>query len=300
MAPTKRKKFQELSDRQKRKRTEFLESDSSGCSDATASYIDNKIGNITASDTNDCPPGTSGLPSPVLLPLQSLCLPFQERKIGPVPMDLLVFPESLHLTSALTENNSSTSDSDSDISVPQAIIPEDRSNKKLITCQSTCNQKLADGLSNWARKEKNLSNDSLTRLLSILRQDFPLLPNSGKALRIIQNRPKIIHWESFGDYAHFDDWKDSCTKVLNQCLPTGKKGVNLSVNIDGIPLYVNSKMYSAYPILVKVLECPKNIICAGIYCTSTPDKKLPHPNLFLSKFIEDLKTLENGIDSVHG
>lgn len=289
MAPCKRKRFQELGDRQKRKRTEFIESDS-GCSDVIAS---------SKADTNECPLGISGLPSPVILPPLSLCIPLQESKTVPASMGSPVFCE-LDLTSELTENNASSSESDSAMSVPQVIIPEDLSKNNIITCQSSCNQKLAEGLSNWARKEKNLSNDSLTRLLGILRQDFQLLPSTGKALRRIQKRPTIIHWESFGDYAHFDDWMDSCVNVTNQCLPSGKKQITLSINIDGIPIYVNSKMYSAYPILVKILECPKKIICAGIYCTSTPDKKLPHPNVFLKKFIEDLKALENGIDSVHG
>jgi len=168
------------------------------------------------------------------------------------------------------------------------------------TCQGSCSHKLVEGLSKWVKGEKGITSDSLTRLLSILKTDFPSLPSNGKSLRRGLTKPNITQWENFGDYAHFDDWVLCCSKTVNGHEELSFQALNLSVNIDGIPLYVNSKLYSAYPILVRFLEIPNKIICAGIFCTDSTHKKLPAPDIFLEPFLNDCITLRGGIDSKYG
>ena len=62
---------------------------------------------------------------------------------------------------------------------------------------------------------------------------------------------------------------------------------------------LRSTKYTSYPILVKILEFPEKIFCAGIYCSNKfESKSMPHPDIILKQFLEDINILcTNGIDS---
>lgn len=115
--------------------------------------------------------------------------------------------------------------------------------------------KLREGLNTWLATEKYLHYDAVTRLLSVLCNDFPSLPKSAKTL--ISQTDKIVPIHN-GEYDHLKNWREGIIMLINTQFKIGMpKLVNLCVNIDGIPLYSNTVKYTAYPILVKLLEFPQ-------------------------------------------
>jgi hypothetical protein len=97
---------------------------------------------------------------------------------------------------------------------------------------------------------------------------------------------------NLGDYVHFD-WIESISSYLAGKLESKVTEVNISVNIDGIPLYNNSRFYTAYPILIKILQCPSEVFTAAIFCTNKEQKGLPSAQIFLKPFLNDVKNHEN-------
>jgi hypothetical protein len=167
-------------------------------------------------------------------------------------------------------------------------------------CFRNCDEEFTETLKIWANTEQTLSNDCLSRLLSKLNKKFPAIPKTAKALKQITTDIDINPLGDHGEYVHFTNWVQSCSLVADSINCVNLEKLTLAINIDGIPLYNNSKLYSAYPILVKFLEADK-IICAGLYCTNTTDKLLPSPDIFLNSFINDLLVLQHdGLDTKFG
>lgn len=298
MASSKRKFFEEIGERQKRRRVGYKERLSDSSSNSSMKLEEESFSN--GSFIRNAPPieTVPESPSEVVFPTVS-----SDPEAGPS-----------HFSSLSCLSKSVSEDSDAfqilDYSPPSSLEhPASSPATELCTvtvndcdalvCQGSCSQKIVEGLSKWAKGEKELTNDSLTRLLSILKVDFPSLPSTAKSIRTSKVKPAIELWEDFGDYAHFD-WVGCCSKAIDSLEQFSFQTLNLSINIDGIPLYVNSKLYSAYPILVRFLEIPNKIICAGIFCTNSTHKKLPPPDVFLERFLSDCAVLRDGIETKYG
>ena len=134
---------------------------------------------------------------------------------------------------------------------------------------------------------------SVNRLLAILQSRFPTLPTTVKTL--LKPIPTDIIPMHHGGYAHYDNWIAGLPKFItvnfNEILSCK---ITLVVNIDGVPLYNKSRFYSAYQILVQVLEFSQKIFCAGIYCSDTVDSKsMPPIEILLKKFSHDIDNLES-------
>jgi hypothetical protein len=66
----------------------------------------------------------------------------------------------------------------------------------------------------------------------------------------------------------------------------------LNINVDGIPLFDDSRKYHAYPILLMLCVDPEKIICVGVYLSETGESnKMPHVDEFLEKFIKEMKQM---------
>ena len=167
-------------------------------------------------------------------------------------------------------------------------------------CSSDCGEKLEAEITEWMQNEKTVPHDSISRLLKRLNKHFPSLPLSAKTL-IEKSTVEIFPCDD-GEYVHFSNWKEGLASLIGKFYCQGSnKSVSLSVNIDGIPLYNNTTKYSAYPILVQVLEYPSHILCAGIYCSNKFEcKGMPSLDEYLQRFLRDIQDICEGFETSHG
>ena len=94
-----------------------------------------------------------------------------------------------------------------------------------------------------------------------------------------------------GRFAYVNDWCASLQAHLSH-INYSMKIVMLNLNIDGIPLFNDSRRFHAYPILIQVLSVPDKIICAGLYLFELSGKnKMPPENILLQKFLNDLQPI---------
>ena len=149
------------------------------------------------------------------------------------------------------------------------------------------NERIRNCISVWAQEEKTVSHDAITRLLKVFNNlgEFDL-PKTARGL--LHYKPVSLIGMGKGEYYHFD-WVNSISKFLHS-VNVNTNELNIIANIDGIPLYSNSRKYEAYPILFLIKEFNFKVFTAGIYCTNDTDKQLPHINELLQKFIDDVKT----------
>ena len=75
-----------------------------------------------------------------------------------------------------------------------------------------------------------------------------------------------------GEYAHFLNWEQGLINTVNAVPQLQQKKINIMMNIDGIPVFRNSVKYTAYPILLKVIENPCKVIVVGVYCSNKTTK----------------------------
>jgi len=66
--------------------------------------------------------------------------------------------------------------------------------------------------------------------------------------------------------------------------------ISININIDGIPLYQDSRSFYAYPILLQLcIPNASKLICLGVYLSeSGNENKIPAINNFLEDFVEDM------------
>ena len=146
----------------------------------------------------------------------------------------------------------------------------------------------------WARNEKKVANEAIDRLLKILKtQGGYKLPATARGL--LNYKPIQLQKMETGEYFHFQDWIQSCSNFLEANLDNDINRVNAIINIDGIPLYNNTRKYEAYPILLKIKECSRKVITVGIFCTNDHSKSLPNIDILLKQFIEDVKNMNGKI-----
>ena len=133
-----------------------------------------------------------------------------------------------------------------------------------------------------------MSHASIDRLLQELGPKFPGLPKTAKCLK--QYKAVKVSSINDGDYVHFHSWMEDITEYLVNIGVDTSSTVHLCLNIDGIPLFNNSRFYNAYPILVRIQQQPQKIFVAGIFCTNQSCSSLPPPEQFLKDFIKDIQT----------
>ena len=125
---------------------------------------------------------------------------------------------------------------------------------------------IENALINWF-SITNSSKLSFRTLLHQLNYVFPSLKLTPESLiKTVDN--KLVTELDFGRMAYFPDWiahvqsyveKNEITEAL------------LQINVDGIPLFRDSRKYHLYPILIKNFKHSK-IFCAGIYLSEVAKK----------------------------
>lgn len=168
-------------------------------------------------------------------------------------------------------------------------------------CISNCSNILQAHLKKWIDLEKSIPRSSVDRLLCALSEDFHI-PKSCKTL-LTDEKGGEIYEMGDGEYVHFSNWTDDLSKFLctemnashnNSSDISALKELSIVVNIDGLNLFnsLSCNKYTAYPILIKVLEFPCKIFCAGLYCSNShKSKSMPDPDIFLDKFLSDISCL---------
>lgn len=183
---------------------------------------------------------------------------------------------SIPIVGALERSRPSEQDSSLN---PHMALPDEEKIERVVT--------------EWSTEDKTVSNSSITRLLKKFREYYPSIPKWYATLR--RKSFGQIQYSSMrnGTYAHFPDWYQNMASYLEY---TGFQSneVEIIINIDGIPLFKDSRRYHAYPILVKPDWQPTKIFVAGLYVSETPDSnKMPAVKQFLCQFKEDLTLLQN-------
>ncbi|XP_057668135.1 uncharacterized protein LOC130901070 isoform X1 [Diorhabda carinulata] len=180
----------------------------------------------------------------------------------------------------ISSNTSSTSTSTSSVKVDKSISSDN--NDSLCTETS-----IANDLAEWAIKHK-ISLSALTHLLHLLHPYHPELPLDSRTLLSTPKFTPIVDIES-GQFCYFG-LRSALSKLISNDTCVDK--IQISFNVDGIPLFKSSKM-QFWPILGLI----KNIsgsrpFAISIFC----GKNKPHPlNTFLHPFIVELKDLlQNG------
>ncbi len=160
--------------------------------------------------------------------------------------------------------------------------------------ESETKDSLKNDLAKWA-VDCNIALTSVTKLLGILRNHQVDVP--AQAVTLLQTpRTAEVMEKSGGDYMYFG-LKKGITNTLSQLPSHELETIELSVNIDGLPVY-KSKNSSLWPIQCIIANLPqsKPFIAALFYSSQKPQ------NLnFLTEFVEELKELmENGITVDNG
>ena len=164
-------------------------------------------------------------------------------------------------------------------------------------CNIKASRNIRRCLEEWVESEF-ISSLAVSRLLAIMREDFPHLPKTGKILRKQGSDFSVHVIEDHGIYFHFTLWREQLLQYCKQ--QQIQDDIILMINIDGIPLANVNRVHSAYPILIKIRGHDK-IFATGLYCTTTTAQTLPSAHEFLDQFLPDLESLmTNGIEVPEG
>ena len=119
---------------------------------------------------------------------------------------------------------------------------------------------------------------------------FPGVILTAKTLKDEQKLNVTIEDMFNGRYVHFNDWQNSILKYLEK-IGYDFETLLVNINVDGTPLFKDSRRFHCYPILVKLCNYPK-IVCVGFYLSENErSNKMPDVNDFLVKFVIDMREL---------
>jgi hypothetical protein len=151
--------------------------------------------------------------------------------------------------------------------------------------------KIEAAVINWTVDCPNVPTLSVTKLLHNLSEFFPGLALTANTLTAKDTSGLSYQTWQYGRYVHLENWP-LCLKAYIQSLKEIPNAIKLIINVDGIPMFNDSRKHHAYPILIKILKCNK-IICSGIYLSENElSNKMPQVNLLLEKTVLDIKKLK--------
>jgi hypothetical protein len=166
---------------------------------------------------------------------------------------------------------------------PDSPIPSDYSSDEDPACQD-----IASSLRNWAAEE-DVSQTAVSRLLTILRPHFPMLPLDARTLLRAESIVMERRQFSGGEFAYL-----GLAYALEQCLANTSTDTNdllLNFNVDGIPLCKSSNS-QFWPILVSISNPRSAPAAVAIF----RGPKKPSLDEFVSIFANEVSSaLEDGI-----
>ena len=125
---------------------------------------------------------------------------------------------------------------------------------------------------NWVEDCPNVPKSAVSKLLSHFNDFYPDLPKTAHTLLKSDSVDVSIVSMHFGRYIHFNNWRCIIAQHLNE-RASEVDHLSLDINIDGTPLFRDSRRFHAHPILVKLNELGGKIICPGIYVSEKAVKK---------------------------
>lgn len=284
MAPIKRKRFGNLSARQKRRVLAEMHS-----SPRPTSSI------ICVNETGSCVPTQSELSNTASRSSQTssdVPVEFQTNDVSSEGGSALDIQNHTHET--FNETNNDTESLVSVETCPNAAV----SNVSINKCMSNCSGKLVEHIKLWLAGEKAVSRSSVDRLLGELSTSFNV-PSSVKTLETSTKFNVISMCD--GQYVSIPNWRESINIFVKQSMTLPIQKVSLIINVDGINLFnsLSTSKYTAYPILVKVFQLPTKIFCAGIYCSNKfESKSMPPTDVFLKYFLDEFSELDQNVYSL--
>ncbi|XP_031350255.1 uncharacterized protein LOC116178316 isoform X1 [Photinus pyralis] len=191
---------------------------------------------------------------------------------------------NLEVNCNVTRGNSSSSDNDN--------IDEHSTTFLQCTSSSDCSKSEISNddtifrqLTEWALKHK-ISHLALTDLLHVLSMHHPELPLDSRTLLATPTSTSICQLET-GQYCYFGITR-SLSKLVSFIKPFDDK-IELSFNVDGIPLFKSSKL-QLWPILGLIKNTNSSIrpFVISVFCGKNKPKPI---DTFLNPFIEELSAL---------
>lgn len=147
---------------------------------------------------------------------------------------------------------------------------------------------IAYDLRDWARQNKSVTHTAIDQLLGLLLKNFPNcgLPKSARTLLGTTYTPKAITIQG-GEYMHIG-MQFALTSLMNAYIHAGLfvNHINLSLNIDGLPLSKSSTK-CLWPILISD-DLIKSVQVIGIFYGCG---KPTSANEFISMFVKEMKAV---------
>lgn len=154
------------------------------------------------------------------------------------------------------------------------------------TSHSSC---LSDSLAQWT-SEFQIKHNAVDSLLKILRKNgHPELPKTTRTL--LETCESVnLQLKSGMKYIYLD-CKEQLLKHLKM-YPHSVKELDLSLNVDGLPLFKSSSL-SLWPVLCQINLSPYSVFPFALCCGTSKPCNLE----FLDDFVRDLCNLmENGLE----
>ena len=153
--------------------------------------------------------------------------------------------------------------------------------------KSDMDRQLMDDLSNWAA-DSQIPHSKLKGLLSVLHHYHPHLPKDPRTLLQTTTSYKILDFGD-GEYYHFGLASSINKLVQFQGVDRDIDGIQIQVNIDGLPLYKSSKA-QFWPILGRVVSPSESeVFVVGLYSGMG---KPSNVDKYLAQFVSEMKELE--------
>ena len=168
------------------------------------------------------------------------------------------------------------------------------------TTYVTNEAKIEAAITNWTFNNPKIPKQAISNLLHEMKLFYPSITLTANTL--LKTDLSTLSYKNIycGRYCHISDWIDSLAAYL-QAIKILDDSVEIICNLDGIPLYNDSRKYHAYPILISTCTTPSKIFCAGVYLSENGySNKMPDANDLLELFVVDLKKLLNEGVSVSG
>ena len=160
---------------------------------------------------------------------------------------------------------------------------------------SSLEENVQTAIRKWSCNNPNIPRLAVTDLLHHLNPLFPSLPMTYTTLMKGDAYNKMIIPMYNGRYSQILNFNSALIKHL-ELIADLPDNISLNLNVDGIPLFNDSRKHHAYPILVQVCTHPSKVLCYGVYVSETNSNKMPPVNIFLENFVNELSILiKNGL-----
>lgn len=198
--------------------------------------------------------------------------------------------------SSIDGHNSSTSQiqslSDGDSS-EISVSETDCSSQEAVNDKNlSSDDKIEQALIEYIQDENTPSGASVARLLKSFNKHFPWVPLTAETLLGRHQREFQIEDMHHGRYVHIKNWKRCVVEDLQNVDYRSITSLHALINVDGIPLFNDSRRFHAYPILIKFEELQRKIFVIGMYVSENTSNKMPPVHVFLKKCVDELILLE--------